>query len=281
VFFENSEPGFPFELRIEASPSFSGGGESFFSARGGLAVQNHDFAAFEKKYPFTQAKEPIRASSDWAFDAEASVPFSEYFWTTASLSFRQTAFGKGIPVSDFSARDSDSGLFRLMHRSRTAFDTALGIGAGAGMFNADFSWGAFWLDSAANGDMTAPAAATFRGEFSYERIFERQYPPGSREQPHHHCLSLYLSLTPESGKWGAHAGARFFIDDRDVPFVGIGAFYRFGRFGTPQTERCPPQVSLAVEIQDALKFVTAEKRIYASPYIASSGGVTVFLRFSN
>jgi hypothetical protein len=89
-------------------------------------------------------------------------------------------------------------------------------------------------------------------------------------------VSLNLSLVPKSGKWGAHADTQFFISEWDTPFITLGAFYRFG-----QPEDLPSSVSLAVEIQDAVKFITAEERIYAGPYTASAGSISVFLRFVN
>lgn len=282
VFFENSQAVFPFALGIEVLPLLPGGQEASFSAHGGLMAQSGDFAAFEKANPFTQAREPLHVSSDWFFGAEAFVPLNEYFRATASLSFRQTAFGRGVPASDFSARHPGSGLFSLAYRSRTALDTALAVGANRGMLNADLSWGAFWLDSAANGELTAKTAAAGWDEFSYERIFAPQYPLSNQQQPHHHCVSLNLSLVPKSGKWGAHADTQFFISEWDTPFITLGAFYRFGQpEDLPSSVSGLPQVSLAVEIQDAVKFITAEERIYAGPYTASAGSISVFLRFVN
>ena len=296
-FFDGGEFTPPFTLFVSAqSALFDDAPESGVRLLGGLRSFREDAAVIEKTNPFTWLGTLPRAASDWFFDARALLAFNG-FSSSAELSFKQTAFGKGISQSNYGAPDSISGLFVFERVERAALDTRLSAAFETGMIVAALAWNAQWLYADAFIPSEAPAwdilqeallvpsslnylsggTIAHNEAFLYEKTSASYYPQFNQQNPARHTLSLSVSLVPENAPWGARAVSHFFFNANDLPYITLSAFYQFEK---KQSAPKKNSVRLAAQVQDALNFILAKKRYFAEPYIAGAGNFNVFLTFS-
>jgi hypothetical protein len=256
---------------------------------GGLYSFRADASQLESLNPFTWFYAVPQASSDWFFKARTLLALQDFSFG-AEILFKQTAFGLGVPQTDYGARDSRSGLFLLEYVDRAALDTHLAAAFESGMIAASLAWNAKWMhaDAASYIDEAAsflPPERSFESDafiahnetFSYEKTAAPYYPQINPQYPWRHTLSLSFSLVPQNAQWGARAVSHFFFSKEIPPFITLGVFYRFEKSNEALNKS---SVRIAAQIQDALNFIAAKKRIFAEPFIADAGRFNVFLVFS-
>lgn len=82
-------------------------------------------------------------------------------------------------------------------------------------------------------------------------------------------IRINISLQSEASKWGVNLLGKFgFGDDVPVPVLSIDGFVRL-----------TPAVRIVACVDDIIKLVTNESRIYAGQYIAEGGNVSLLVKF--
>jgi hypothetical protein len=289
-FFDGKQFTVPWTLSASTEYAlFSNSSASGVWLLGGLNSFRADASQLESLNPFTWFYAVPQASSDWFFKARALLALQGFSFG-AELLFRQTAFGMGVPQTDYGARDSRSGLFLLEYVDRAALDTHLNAAFESGMIAASLAWNAKWMhaDAVSYIDEAAsflPPERSFESgalfahneSFSYEKTAAPYYPQINPQYPWRHTLSLSFLLVPQNAQWGSRAVSRFFFNADVPPFITLGVFYQFEKRQAADKKN---SVRIAAQVQDALNFILARKRYFAEPYIAGAGSFNVFLTFS-
>ena len=82
-------------------------------------------------------------------------------------------------------------------------------------------------------------------------------------------ISLEFDYQDSDARWGVNASGKIGINEEiDVPVISAGGFIRI-----------LPSVKLSLSVNDIIKLVKSETRVYAGKYAARGGSATVLLKF--
>ncbi len=84
-----------------------------------------------------------------------------------------------------------------------------------------------------------------------------------------HSISVDFALQSEKGSWGINLDTRYLLDAADYkPFINLEAYVQ-----------AADAVRIVLSVNDMLKLLGAEERMYAGQYVANSGNVSLLVKF--
>ena len=83
-----------------------------------------------------------------------------------------------------------------------------------------------------------------------------------------HTISVNFALQSQKGLWGANLDTTYILDSSDKPVISMEGYVQ-----------ASGAVRICLSINDMLKLLGAEERLYAGQYAANSGNASLFVKF--
>ncbi|MCH5291660.1 MAG: hypothetical protein J1D88_07915 [Treponema sp.] len=125
------------------------------SVKGGLDSQMERQSELERLYRFSFAHYLPTEKSDWFASVETDIPLAKAFAVEASIVWRTTAFKNGIWEPDYGSPLSTSALYLLLPKTRTLFNSTLGVSFSYKIITISAEWNTCWLHVPALEERTA------------------------------------------------------------------------------------------------------------------------------
>ena len=83
-----------------------------------------------------------------------------------------------------------------------------------------------------------------------------------------HTISVNFALQSQKGLWGANLDTAYILDSSDKPVISLEGYVQ-----------ASSAVRICLSVNDMLKLLGAEERLYAGQYVANSGNASLFVKF--
>lgn len=116
---------------------------------GGLESKSSSLLDMQAEHAFTLYNTIPSEQSDWFGSLKLAVPFADFLTSDISVNFYATAFENGVLVPDYSAINSETGLFNLAVIPRNEIVSDIALKYSISLFNLALGWRSSWLDTSA------------------------------------------------------------------------------------------------------------------------------------
>lgn len=230
----------PFKLGVTYSfPVYFSDRKLTVAGEGGLLSKQNSVFDLEKKYKFAALNILPGETSDWYGNLDLSVPLKAAVTINANLGYKHTAFGNGVFEPLY--RDEENGYSNGMFLFGQKSRQTLNSG----------------LEFVYHYKLFAAAAGWYANWFDVPALENAQ------------MFSLSISLQDEHSVWGASLSGSYSMDADDlIPYLDFEAFVRLNN-----------AVRLVLTVNDGIKLITGQNRVYAGNYIAQSGSANLLVKF--
>ncbi len=236
-----------FTAGTEVRTSFFDFGDLKIIAKGGLDSYQEKISELERKYTFAYATCIPLETTDWFAQGRISIPVAPVLILSGGGEFRKTAFGNGVWDVDYDKKNRRA--------------------------SGQYAIGNYESDNLTSSRTDVSSEAEISAEFSIVKL-NAGWKSHWKDVPvleDRHCIYAQAAVYPESQKWSAGTSAKvaFGAGSDKCPDLGAWAEYEI-----------IPAVSVALEVDDAIKLVRRTTRKYAdSDYIEKAGCAKVLVKF--